>query len=213
MKNSTRYSETYSIGLTGGIGAGKSVVAECFSSFGITVIDSDKISREISASNGIALDKIKAYFGPEFITDDNALDRAKIAALIFNNPKKKQLFENILHPIIQQESIRLATLSQSAYLIFDIPLLFETEKSNAFDRVLSVIAPVETRIKRVINRRSNNRKISRELVLKIMESQVDESTHRKYADDIIENNSSLEDLTTRCEMLHQQYLAMATKNA
>lgn len=211
MINSARYSKKYSIGLTGGIGAGKSVVADFFIEFGITVIDADKISRQITASNGVAIEKIAATFGGEYITDDNALDRAKIAALIFNNNDKKSLFENIMHPIIRQQSEKEAASAESEYIIFDIPLLFETEKKAAFDRVLSIISPAETRIERVLKRSTEARKITRELVLNVMKNQVDEATHRKYADDIIENNAGLENIKLRCIALHQFYLAQVSK--
>jgi cell division protein ZapD len=196
----------FTVGLTGGIGSGKSAVAGLFEQFGVTVIDSDAIAHELTRPGGGAIEAIRTAFGPEYITQEGALDRARMRSLAFNNPDARKGLEAILHPLIRAESARRAGAAVSPYVIQMIPLLVEGGISESrFQRVLVVDCPVEVQITRVMQRSG----LSREEVLRVVSAQATREERLAKASDIIENSGSLEDLGPKVQALHVQYLEAA----
>jgi dephospho-CoA kinase len=196
------------IGLTGGIGCGKTTVSDLLIKLGITVIDTDEISRAITDVNGIAISAIKLSFGDDYITPLNALDRVRMRTLIFNNPTAKQQLEAILHPLIyQQVMTEMQQVSHAPYTVISVPLLLETQHYLALTtRVLVVDCSEAQQISRV----TATRGITPETVRKIMALQVSRQTRLQYADDIIDNQHSYADTQAQVLALHQKYLNLWT---
>ncbi|MDT8451480.1 MAG: dephospho-CoA kinase [Gammaproteobacteria bacterium] len=197
------------IGLTGGIGSGKSTVAELFSQLGVTVIDADQISHQLTRPGTDSFKDIRQLLGDEFINAEGELDRKKIARLIFSDPEKKAVLENILHPRIKQKMLQETEQAEhDAYIILSIPLLLETNFTDLVDRILVVDADDEVRIQRT--RQRDDR--SEQEIRAIMHQQVDRDRRLQCADDIIYNNGNLEDMRNIVDRLHQQYMSMAVGN-
>jgi dephospho-CoA kinase len=198
----------FSIGLTGGIGSGKTTVADMFGVRGVTVIDADLIAHQITAPGGIAMPLIESAFGPEFVTTDGAMDRVKMRARVFADPAAKAQLEAITHPLIRAESERQRSEVLSAYHIVVVPLLIEAgERASKVDRILVVDCPVETQIERVIRRNG----FEREQVLAIIARQAMREARLAAADDVVVNDSAatLETLQREVDVLHARYLEMA----
>lgn len=196
------------IGLTGGIGSGKTKAAEIFKSLGAAVIDADTISHQVTVPGSDCLREIRDQLGAEFLTDDNALDRKKLAAYIFSHADKKSVLEAILHPRIRLQMLHeIEKLENADYVILVVPLLFETNFIELVDRVLVVDAAEPIRIQRVMARDSR----SEEQIRNILKNQLDQSVRTENADDILDNNESLEKLQSSVEQLHRKYLKMAGK--
>lgn len=192
------------IGLTGGIGSGKSTVAELFSELGVSVIDADQISHQLTRSGSESFKAIRQLLGDEFINAEGELDRKKIARHIFSDPEKKAALENILHPRIRQRMLQeIEQADHNAYIILSIPLLLETNFTDLVDRILVVDADDEIRIQRT--RQRDDR--SEQQIRAIMRQQVERDRRLQCADDVIYNNGNLEDLRNTVDRLHQQYLA------
>ena len=195
------------IGLTGGIGSGKTAVSDKFESLGITVVDADLASRKVVELGQPALKEIEEYFGSEIITEAGTLDREKLRELIAFNEEKRKWLESTLHPLIgEQISLELSN-SKSKYTVFVAPLLLETDAHNMCSRILVVDVPVETQITRTTNRD----KTSADQVKKIISVQMDRKERLKRADDVIENTGSIEELEKNVELLHQKYLALVNE--
>lgn len=191
------------IGLTGGIGSGKTTVSDLFSELGIQVVDADVISRQLTAKGGKALPYIREQFGDLAFTSDGSLNRDYLRQLVFQHPQKKKKLESILHPMIKQVALKQLQSSQSAYQILSVPLM----RAGSFwaavsGRILLVDCPEELQVKRVITRS----RLSREQVLSIIQSQPSRSERISFADDVIENVLSKELLRERVLFLHKQYL-------
>lgn len=194
------------IGLTGGIGSGKSTVARLFADKGIPVIDADIIARSMTEAGEPALIAIAEHFGTQVILKDGSLDRPKLRAIIFQNPAERQWLEQLLHPLIREKiSQQLATLSASnskaPYCIIVIPLLLETGAYPFIDRILVVDAPEHLQLTRVSTRDST-------LVAgaqSIVDSQIARDERLKQADDVIVNDGTLADLVPQVDKLHNQY--------
>lgn len=195
---------TYVVGLTGGIGSGKTTVAKLFAGKGITVIDTDQLAREITQPGYPALDKIVEKFGAKILSTDGTLNRAALRKRIFENTEERVWLEQLLHPMIRAESKRQAEASISPYCIIVIPLLFETEANPLIDRVLVVDVPEEDQILRTQNRD----KIPPEEIAAILKTQVTRTFRLKKANDIIYNDGNIEDLEPQVEKLHQFYLTL-----
>lgn len=194
------------IGLTGGIGSGKSTIAELFSELGVVVIDADQISHQLTRSGSDSFKAIRQLLGDEFINAEGELDRKKIARHIFSDPEKKAALENILHPEIRQRMLQeIEQADHNAYIILSIPLLLETDFTDLVDRILVVDADDEIRIQRT--RRRDDR--TEQQIRAIMRQQVDRGRRLQCADDVINNNGDLVDLRNAVDQLHQQYLSMA----
>ncbi|CAH2801145.1 MAG: Dephospho-CoA kinase (EC [uncultured Paraburkholderia sp.] len=197
----------FEVGLTGGIGSGKSTVADLFAAHGVPLVDTDLIAHRITAPNGIAMPAIAAEFGNEFVAADGSLDRARMRTLVFADDTARKRLESIVHPLIRAETEREQREAQGPYVILVVPLLIEsgTWKSRV-DRVLTVDCSVETQITRVMNRNG----FSREQVLAIIARQATREARLEATNDVIDNdNASLESLKAQVDAQHQMYLSLA----
>jgi dephospho-CoA kinase len=197
----------FTVGLTGGIGSGKSSVARLFADKGVTIVDADEISHRLTSAGGAAIEPIRSVFGDEMITSDGALDRARMRALVFSAPDAKRKLEQILHPLIGMEARREVDAAQSPYVIHMIPLLVEGGNAKArFDRVLVVDCPEALQIERVMTRSG----LSRAEVEAIMATQASRAQRLAQADDIVDNSGDPAALEAQIERLHTQYLRFVT---
>lgn len=197
------------IGLTGGIGSGKTSVANGFAERGASVIDTDQISLALTAPNGAAIEAIRRAFGDHIITPQGAMDRAKMRALIFSDVDQKSRLESILHPMIFAEALRQTDHAQGLYIIYVVPLLVETGRWNQWGklaRILVVDCDETLQIQRVVQRD----RLSEQQVKAIMEQQATRAQRRAMATDIIENQSTIEALTPEIDRLHQLYCKLAS---
>lgn len=196
----------YRVGLTGGIGSGKSTVAGLFAQQGAAVIDADQLSHELTAAGGAAIEAIRSAFGAEFIDSRGALDRARMRERVFSDPAAKARLESILHPMIRDETERRASRAQSAYVILMIPLLVETGDPHArCDRIVVVDCPESTQIERVMARSG----LTRDQAQAIVAAQVSRGERLRFADDVIDNSGSQESLRPQVDSLHARYVAAA----
>ena len=199
-------SHKFTVGLSGGIGSGKTVASDHFATFGIDIIDTDVIARDIVKPNQPALVKLVSEFGNTILTDNGELNRAELRQIAFSNAQNKAKLDNITHPAIHKASLEKIAQSSSPYCIVVVPLLSkESAFSAMMDRILIVSAELETKISRVEKRSQ----LSREEVLRIMSTQLSDEQRAEFADDIIENNSSLKHVYTEVERLHQYYLKLS----
>ena len=192
------------VGLTGGIGSGKTTVANGFSSLGVPVIDADQLARELVEPGQIALDEIISTFGTEAITADGRLDRGYMRQRIFSNPARKSQLETILHPKIRQRIRALLSGIRAPYCIVVIPLLLETRQTDLVDRILVIDLPEKEQLIRVAARDG----LSDNAIMAIMASQTDRQTRLAAADDIIVNDRGISELTGRIQELHRHYMGI-----
>jgi dephospho-CoA kinase len=192
------------IGLTGGIGSGKSTVAKLFEQRGIEVIDADCIARELVEPPAAAFKEIQAAFGPEAIGPDGRLDRAKLRAKVFSDPKARKTLEAILHPKIFAEMAKKAQACKTPYCILVLPLLVETQAQTQVDRVLVVDCPEALQIERIRRRDL----LPQDLILKILASQASRQERLAAADEVISNAGDLAALEHQVEELHRFYLSL-----
>lgn len=180
------------LGLTGGIGSGKSTVAGMLQELGATLIDADALSRASTAADGAAMATIRAVFGPDFITPDGALDRDRMRALVFADPAARQRLEAIVHPIVQAEIDRLCAAMTGGCAVLDLPLLIESSAwRERVDTVWVVDCSADTQIRRVMQRNGWNR----EQVLAVIRNQASREQRLAAADTVIPNeDGSLEEL-------------------
>jgi dephospho-CoA kinase len=198
----------FCVGLTGGIGSGKSAAAEIFKALGATVVDTDEISRALTAPRGAALRAIREQFGPEYIAADGSLDRERMRRLVFGNPAAKQQLEAILHPMIRAESRAGVAAATAPYVILVVPLLLETGAySDLVQRVLVVDCSEERQIERAARRSG----VSADEVRAIMATQLPRAARLARADDTLDNDGGLASLRRQVELLHASYLARARK--
>jgi len=196
------------IGLTGGIGSGKSAAAQEFERLGIPIIDSDAIAHTITGPGGAGIAPIQAQFGLEFITPEGALDRAKMRDRVFNNPQALAQLEAITHPLIRQASELEAIQAEKKdppYIIFMIPLLFESSNwQGRFKKIVVVDCGVDAQIERVVKRNH----LQQELIEKIIATQAPRVMRLQYADYVLKNEGSLEDLQAQVQGVHLQLLTV-----
>ena len=196
------------IGLTGGIGSGKSTVAEMFSNFGITIIDADIIAHQLTQSGSDCFNEIKQLFGKDFINENGELNRKKIAQTVFSNPLKKTALEKILHPKIRQRILQEIEQSRhDDYIILAIPLLLESNFTDLVDRIIVVDADDDLRIHRIQQR--DNR--PEDQIKDIMNSQIDRGLRLQQAHDILYNNGEIQALHDAVSLLHHKYLRMSSE--
>lgn len=195
----------WKVGLTGGIGSGKSVVADIFARHHVPVIDADEISRNLTARPGPITQQIAEVFGSEVLDHNGYLDRAALRTIVFSDEKARHKLESILHPQVYKIIAEAYSRIQTPYCIISIPLLLETDASEKVDRVLVVDCPVNMQIERTYNRD----KVPREIIEKIIRSQITRSARLAAADDVITNDGSISDLETRVFALHQEYLKLS----
>ena len=195
------------VGITGGIGSGKTAVTDRFARLGIAVIDADIAARVVVESGTAALKAIADHFGPGILLSDGTLDRAALRTRIFSDEAEKQWLENLLHPLIGEEIIHQLAAAQSPYAIFVSPLLLEAGQNILCDRILVVDVAEQTQISRTISRDDNDEA----QVRRIISTQLPRQQRLKQATDVIENNQGLAQLDEPIEKLHQQFLAMAAQ--
>lgn len=197
----------FSVGLTGGIGSGKTTVADLFGKLGATIVDTDLIAHRITAPQGLAMPLIEREFGAEFVAADGSLDRAKMRALVFSDESARKRLEAITHPLIREETEREARTAQGAYVVFVVPLLVESGTwKTRVDRVLVVDCDVETQIARVMARNG----FTRAQVEAIVARQASRDARLAAADDVVANdNASVAELAAEVAALHQRYLECA----
>lgn len=197
---------SYRVGLTGGIGSGKSTVAALFSALGVPVIDTDVISHQLTKSNGEAIPAIRSVFGNEYIDDTGALDRAKMRQLVFADKTAKISLEKILHPLIFAKAQSQAVNNSTPYVIIVVPLLFEaTSFKEWMNRAVTVDCSEETQIERITSRNGMNEQTARS----IMSQQLSRAQRLALADDTIDNEGDLAVLDDQVATLNQRYLELA----
>jgi len=190
------------IGLTGGIGSGKSTVADLFAALGAPVIDADVIARDITLPNGPAFAPIIAHFGTDILQQNGTLNRAALRDLIFTHPQERQWLEALLHPLIRDSIKRQLDNINAAYCLLVIPLLVETGAYPFINRILVVDAPEALQTERVMTRDQ----ASEAQIKSIIQTQVSREARLSKANDVITNNSTLENLTEQVAALHKKYL-------
>ncbi|MGZ5817828.1 MAG: dephospho-CoA kinase [Burkholderiaceae bacterium] len=199
-------STTFSIGLTGGIGSGKTTVANMFGAKGAAVIDTDQIAHQLTHAGGSALPAIRAQFGEDFLTPEGAMDRAKMREHVFADPVAKKRLESILHPLIRMETARVAKQATGEYLLFVVPLLVESGTwKDQVSRILVVDCPEELQIKRVVQRNG----LTESQVRAIIATQATREARRAVADDILLNDGDAASLAPEIDRLHSLYASLA----
>jgi dephospho-CoA kinase len=193
------------IGLTGGIGSGKTTAARLFEKRSITVIDADRIAHALVEPGGPALGVVVEQFGEHLVDDDGRLNRSKLREIVFSCPEQRRLLESIIHPLVYRAiEEKLADLD-SVYCILSIPLLLETNQQERVDRVLVVDCPVKLQIDRVIERDS----LSLDETRRILNTQVSREQRLRVADDVLSNTSTIEELDKQVEKLHNFYFSLS----
>ncbi len=196
------------IGLTGGIGSGKSTVARLFVELGVSVIDADELAHRLMSPGGAAVSAILRQFGAD-LSADGGIDRRRLGRMVFEQPQQRQRLEALLHPMIRTEMERAARDAQTPYCVLVIPLLVEAGQRDLVDRVLVVDADEETQIARVRGRdRRNDAEIQA-----ILAAQASRTQRLAAADDVVNNRGDLTELRRQVEALHQRYLALVTATA
>ncbi|MDH5423662.1 MAG: dephospho-CoA kinase [Gammaproteobacteria bacterium] len=197
----------FRVGLTGGIGCGKSTVASLFSKLGINVIDTDVIAHQIMQPDGPAYEAIVDTFGDEILTTENTINRKKLAKIIFHSAEKKTLLEDLLHPLIWLVTEQQAAASCSPYCIIAVPLLFEGQHQSRFNTTLLIDCPEQEQIKRVKKR--DNRSTGD--IKAIIKNQMPATEKIKLADHVIINSGDVNTLENEVKHLHNKFLNLAAK--
>ena len=193
------------VGLTGGIGSGKSAAAAEFARLGATVVDTDAIAHELTAAGGAAMPAVERLLGKEFVLPSGAMDRTKVRARVFSDPAARRALEALLHPLIRERSAERIAAARGPYVIHVVPLLAESKNYRArADRVLVIDAPEETQLARV-----RERGLGEDEARAIVRSQASRAERLAIADDVIENQGTLDALRQRVAELHAKYLALA----
>jgi dephospho-CoA kinase len=193
------------VGLTGGIGSGKTAVSDRFAARGIAVVDADVAARIVVEPGQPALVVITEHFGEDMLTTDGRLNRAALRARVFSDPAEREWLEALLHPRISECIAEQLAAASSAYAVLVSPLLFETNQVRFTDRVLVVDVPEELQLERTMARDNNDEA----QVRAIMAAQASREDRLDKADDVIVNDAGLESLDARVEELHEHYLAAA----
>ncbi|GAB3539819.1 dephospho-CoA kinase [Noviherbaspirillum agri] len=208
MSDTASTARRFSVGLTGGIGSGKTTVADMFAARGASVIDTDVIAHQMTAPGGAAIPQIRAQFGDAFLTPEGAMDRARMRAYVFDEPSAKTRLEAILHPLIRAETERAAQQAQGTYLVFVVPLLVESGGwRQRVNRVLVVDCPESTQVRRVISRSA----LPEQQVRAIMAAQATRDQRLATADDVIDNDGDALALVPQVDRLHALYSSLAAQ--
>lgn len=208
--NKLRDQQGFTVGLTGGIGCGKTTVADLFAARGAAVIDTDQIAHALTAPQGAAMPALIAEFGADFATPDGAMDRAKMRALVFADPGARARLEGILHPRIREATAAAALIATGPYVMFVVPLLIESGTwRERVARVLAIDCPEEVQVARVMARNG----LPEAQVRAIMAAQVSRAQRRLAADDLILNDAGVDALLPQVERLHAFYLDEAARLA
>ncbi len=200
----------YVVAITGGIGSGKTTVANQFAALGVEVVDADLIARDVVAPGTPALAAIASHFGPEMLIGQGLLDRRALRERIFSDPAAKSWLNALLHPIIRSEMLRQCAAASSPYCLLVVPLLVENRLTELADRVLVIDVDEATQIERTCRRDG----VSREQAQAILASQASRSERLAMADDVLDNQSgTTETIRERILALHETYLAFASQQA
>ena len=197
------------VGITGGIGSGKTAATDAFAALGIAIVDADIASRKVVEPGSTALRQIAEHFGAQILQRDGSLDRAALRHIIFANATEKTWLEQLLHPLIAAEVHRQLQSATSPYVVFVSPLLTESKQNDFCDRVLLIDAPEEIQLQRTMQRDNNNAA----QVQRIIASQASREYRLQHADDVIENTGSFEYLTQQIAALHARYLQLAQEKS
>ena len=192
------------VGLTGGIGSGKSVAGDFFIELGIDVIDADHVSKNILDDNESAKKLFLEHFGEKFIDKNNNVDRALLRNEIFKNEDKKEALESIIHPLVREEIFNFIENSNSVYKIIMVPLIYETNSQDFYDKIVVVDCKEENQIIRA-SKRDNKTKND---IINIMKNQASSDERMSIADEVIKNDSSLDDLKKQVIKVHQKLLGI-----
>ena len=195
------------IGLTGGIGSGKTTVANMFIELGIEAVDADVVAREVVDVGTPALNQIAEHFGDQVLHNNGSLNRAQLREIVFHSPEKKDWLNNLLHPLIREEMARQIAQCQSPYCLLIAPLLFENGLDKSVSRTLVIDVPEETQIARTLSRDESD-----EATIKnIINAQINREDRLAMADDVIDNSGDdLSSIKEQVRKLHQTYLALAS---
>lgn len=204
----TKTFNQFSVGLTGGIGSGKSLVADQFAKLGAAVIDTDVIAHQLTGPGGVAMPAIRDTFGDGFLTSEGALDRAAMRAHVFSDANARQQLESILHPMIAEQTRSQAMSATGDYLMFVVPLLTESGQwKNRVDRVLVVDCPETLQLERVMQRNA----LTADAVQAIMATQATRAARLAIADDVIVNDGAIDTVTNAVLRLHERYQTLTMK--
>ncbi|MDE2344517.1 MAG: dephospho-CoA kinase [Betaproteobacteria bacterium] len=195
------------VGVTGGIGSGKSTVAELFAKLGAGVVDTDAISRQLTAPGGAAIPAIKDKFGEAFINEDGSLNRTAMRDYVFNHPPARKQLERIMHGMIRDAVHAALEAASQPYVLLVVPLLIEV---GSYRPLLSRVLVVDCEEELQVQRAAARRDMTPEAVKAIMAAQTDRKTRLRVADDVIENNGDLSSLESVVRSLDHQYRAMAS---
>jgi dephospho-CoA kinase len=196
------------IGLTGGIGAGKSVVADYFRSLHVPVLDADQIAHDLLRDDATLILQVSEHFGKDVLRANGELDRRQLRQKVFKDPGAKAWLEQLLHPRILKTLRTQIVAAKTPYVIAEIPLLLEGEAKREVDRILVVDCPESTQISRAAKRDH----VTEQAIEDIMRHQINREARLKAANDLIENNGSLEDLQQQVSDLHAYYLSLCAKS-
>ncbi|MDY0046467.1 MAG: dephospho-CoA kinase [Thauera propionica] len=206
VKSSAR--RPFVVGLTGGIGSGKSAVANHFVAQGASLVDTDAIAHALTAAGGAAIPAIRDHFGMSVLAADGSLDRAAMRSLAFSHPEARKQLEAILHPLIRDESARQCLAAQGPYVILAVPLLVESGTyRERCDRVCVVDCPEALQIERVKARSG----LAEAQIRAIMAAQASRAARLAVADDVVDNDGTLDQLRVQVERLHRRYIDLAGK--
>lgn len=197
------------IALTGGIASGKTAVAELFAQLGVPVLDTDQIARDVVAPGMPALGQLVAEFGPEILDAHGRLDRARMRERVFGDPRQRRRLEAITHPAIRAELAQRSAAAGGDYQVHVIPLLVESGRAAAYDRVLVVDCPEQAQLARLMSRDGTSRQQAEEIVA----AQASREERLNAAHDVIENTGTLADLAGFVQTLHRNYALLAQLRA
>jgi dephospho-CoA kinase len=196
----------FCVGLTGGIGSGKSAAASLFGKLGAAVVDTDEISHALTAPAGAAIAAIREHFGPGFVAADGGLDRARMRNLVFSDPSARKKLEAILHPLIRERTRAAVASARAPYVVVVVPLLFETGAClDLVARVLVVDCEENEQVRRVAARSG----MAADEIRRIMAAQLPRAERLNRADDVLDNSGGLEALRDPVARLHAKYLDLA----
>lgn len=194
------------VGLTGGIGSGKSAAADAFGKLGATVVDTDAIAHELTGPGGAAMAEVRRLFGDALVDAAGAMDRRRMRELVFADAGKKQRLEALLHPMIRAESERRIAAASGPYVVHVVPLLVESPGfRERYQRVLVVDCPEALQVARVRQRSG----LAEAEIRRIIDAQIQRQTRLAAADDVIDNSGSLAAMQQQVRQLHEKYLALA----
>ena len=193
------------IGLTGGIGSGKSAAANFFQNEGVNVIDADGLAREVIEKNTPGFERIVDYFGSKIIDSNGLIDRAFLRKEVFDDNEKKKVLESIIHPLVRDLMAQRIATSNSSYSIVMVPLIFETKSMSNYNRILVIDCDQSLQLERATLRDNN----SKEQIQKIIDTQCSREERLSIANDIIPNNDSIETLKIKSIAMHKFYLGLS----